>query len=802
MNEHQSDETSIPVETVDEQAVPLEEQLPAVEAPFPDILPLLPISNRPLLPGVISPLMYEGEEYTDLVRYMAKKQQSYVALTMVCDEDAEATPENFHRTGVLARLLKATGDEDNHLQLLVECIQRIRITSFVNDELPFQVQVEYGEEPVSSDNTELRAYSVAMVTTIRELLKHNPLYAEELKLFLNRYNADKPGSLADFAANLTSADGDELQDVLDTWSLSDRVKKVLPMLEKEVNVNRLQSRIRKNIDERVAEQQRKFFLREQLDEIRRELGLNEDPIEKEISRLRQKAESCQFSEEAAERFEEEINKLSMIEPSSPEYGLTRSYLDWLCSLPWGKHAKDRFNIKRAATELNRHHAGLEDIKDRILEFIAVGGRRNDIGGSIILFVGPPGVGKTSIGKAVAAALNRPLYRFSVGGMRDEAEIKGHRRTYIGAMPGKIIQAMKQVKVDNPVLMIDEVDKIGADVRGDPASALLEVLDPEQSNEFLDHYLDVRFDLSKTLFLLTANDYWRIPEALRNRAEVIHLPGYISEEKRQIASRHLWPRLLEKNGFSRKEVALTPATLNEIIDYYAREPGVRRLEQMLEKILRRLARKVAEGTVSLPLRLKKNMLVDYLGQPRMQDSLVPKGVGTAIGMAWSSMGGTLINLEAITVHQERRELKTTGKLGKVMQESSDIAFSFMVANAPGYGVEEGFFDKRAIHLHAPAGATPKDGPSAGITIATALLSLALHRAPRAVAMTGELTLIGQVLPIGGLREKLLAAKRMHIYEAIVPESNRVDVEEFPAHVSNGMTLHYVSHYDQVKEIVFP
>jgi len=801
MNEQQSDETTLPEASVDEQTPPLEEQLPTVEAPFPEILPLLPISNRPLLPGVISPLMYEGEEYTDLIRYMAKKQQNYVALTLVCDEEAEATPENFHRTGVLARLLKATGDEDNHLQLLVECVQRVRITSFVNNELPFQVRVEYAEETEAPDTTELRAYSVAMVTTIRELLKHNPLYAEELKLFLNRYNADKPGSLADFAANLTSADGDELQAVLDTWSLSDRVKKVLPMLEKEVNVNRLQSRIRKNIDERVAEQQRKFFLREQLDEIRRELGLNEDPLEKEVERLREKAEACHFSKEASERFEEEINKLSMIEPSSPEYGLTRSYLDWLCSLPWGKHGKDRFNLKRAATELNRHHAGLEDIKDRILEFIAVGGRRNDIGGSIILFVGPPGVGKTSIGKAVAAALNRPFYRFSVGGMRDEAEIKGHRRTYIGAMPGKIIQAMKQVEVDNPVLMIDEVDKIGADVRGDPASALLEVLDPEQSHDFLDHYLNVRFDLSKVLFLLTANDYWRIPEALRNRAEVIHLPGYISEEKRQIATRHLWPRLLEKHAFSRKDVQLSPATMHEIIDYYAREPGVRRLEQMLEKILRKLARNVAEGSINLPLRVQKKMVVDYLGQRRMQDKNIPKGVGTAIGLAWSSMGGTLINLEAITVHQERRELKTTGKLGKVMQESSDIAFSFIMANASRYGVVDGFYDKRSIHLHAPAGATPKDGPSAGITIATVLLSLALNRAPRTVAMTGELTLIGQVLPIGGLREKLLAAKRMHIYEVIVPEMNRCDVEEFPDHVAKGMTIHYASHYDQVKEIVF-
>ncbi|MDQ6976055.1 MAG: endopeptidase La [Mariprofundaceae bacterium] len=797
MNTDQSDESNNEMpDTTASEVEPL-----VVDESFPRVLPLFPISNRPLLPGAIAPLLYDGEEYTSLIRDMVKNKEQYIALTLVCDDEAESTPDNFCRVGVLARLIKAAGDEHDHLQLLVECIQRVQIVEFMNDAAPFHVTVAYAPEPECQDNTELRAYSVAMINTIKELLKHNPLYEEELKRFLNRYRSDKPGMLADFAANLTSADGQEMQGILETYSLFDRVKKVLSLLDKEVNVSRLQNRIRKNIDERVAEQQRKYFLREQLEEIRRELGLNEDPTEKEIIRLRKKASTCVFSDEAATRFEEEINKLAMIDPNASEYGMCRSYLDCLCSLPWGKHAKDSFAMKRASRALNRHHAGLQDIKDRILEFIAVGGRRNAIGGSIILFVGPPGVGKTSIGRAIASALNRPFFRFSVGGMRDEAEIKGHRRTYIGAMPGKILQALKQVEVDNPVLMIDELDKIGTDARGDPASALLEVLDPEQSCDFLDHYLDVRFDLSRVLFLLTANDLWQIPAALRNRAEVIHLPGYLNEEKKHIASRHLWPKLLDKNAFSRKEVKLTPATLNYIIDRYAREPGVRRLEQKLEKILRRTARRVAEGSVSLPIRIQKKDVQDYLGLPRRKDT-VQTLVGTAVGMAWTSMGGTLLNVEAITVHQERRELKTTGRLGKVMQESSDIAFSFLMANAASYGVSDTFFSKRSIHLHVPEGAISKDGPSAGITMATALLSLALNRAPRLVAMTGELTLTGCVLVIGGLREKLLAAKHMHIHEAIVPAGNRVDVEEFPDHVCKGMIIHYVDDYNQVRKILFP
>ena len=776
-------------------------RLPDIEPAKPTSLPLFPVSSRPLFPGAIVPLIYEGEDYTSLIHEMVKQHQRYVALVMVCDDQAEPEPDNFYRVGVLGHLLKAGSTESGGLHLMVECQQRLRIHRFHGKGIPLHVDVSYEEDSDVPDNEELRAYSVAMINTIKELLKHNPLYEEELKLFLGRYRSDQPGMLADFAASLTSADGEELQDILETFSLSERVRKVLALLDKEVNVSRLQSRIRKNINERVAEQQRKYFLREQLEEIRRELGMNEDPVEKELARLKEKAAACKFTEEAAARFEEELNKLAMIEPASPEYGLTRTYLDWLCSLPWGKHGKDRYNLRRAARELNRHHAGLEDIKDRILEFIAVGGRKKDIGGSILLFTGPPGVGKTSIGRAIASALNRPFYRFSVGGMRDEAEIKGHRRTYIGAMPGKIIQALKHTGVDNPVIMIDEVDKIGTDVRGDPASALLEVLDPEQSCDFLDHYLDVRFDLSHTLFLLTANDFWRIPAALRNRAEVIFLPGYIAEEKRQIATRHLWPRLLEKNAFERSDVHLSPAALKEIISHYSREPGVRRLEQNLEKIQRRIARSLAEKKITLPVHIRKSDVAKWLGKPRFRDKHMENSTGTALGMAWTANGGVLLPVECI-VTGKRRGLKTSGQLGKVMQESSGISMSFVIANAERYGAPADFFEERNIHLHVPEGATPKDGPSAGITMASALLSLALNRPPRTVAMTGELTLTGRVLAVGGLREKLLAAKRMNIHEVIVPKDNEADIEEFPDHICKGMTVHYVQHYDEVRKILFP
>ncbi len=776
-------------------------QLVVAEEALPAQLTVLPLSNRPLFPGLVVPLAYEGEETQKAVHALAEGHERYVGLVLVRDENTPYRPENLYEVGVVARIAKAIEVEGQGVHLVVECLRRFVIDGFLTANHPVRVAVRYPSQTSYEDNVELRAYTVAIIKTIKELLQHNPLYEEELRLFASRFGVDEPSRLADFAASMTTASRTDLQEVLETFPIFDRLKKVMTLLNRELNVSKVQTKIRENINERVSEQQRKFFLQEQLREIQKELGINEDPQQKEVESFSKRARKLKFSAEASRAFKEELDKLGRVDSASPEYSVSRNYLDWLVSLPWGVYSRDRYHLGKARKALDRHHAGLQDVKERILEFIAVGARKKEVGGSIILFVGPPGVGKTSLGRAIAEAVKRPFFRFSVGGMRDEAEIKGHRRTYIGAMPGKIMQALKRVAVANPVIMIDEVDKIGSDFRGDPASALLEVLDPEQNVDFMDHYLDVRFDLSRVLFLLTANQLDTVPAPLLDRAEIIRLPGYMSSEKVEIARRHLWPAQLQVHGLSRKQVQLTPAALQHLVEDYAREPGVRQIEQLLKKMLRKVARHLTEDEAHILVRIGVKELEHYLGRPRFRDKAIKHGVGQAIGLAWTAMGGTMLTLEAAVVHHDRRGLKLTGHLGKVMQESAEIAYSFVTSNLAALGVQEDFFDKAFVHLHVPEGAVPKDGPSAGITMATALLSLGLGRAPAHLAMTGELTLTGDVLPIGGVREKLLAAKRHHITEVILPAANQVDVEELPDSVREGIQIHYVRHFREVARRMF-
>jgi len=768
---------------------------------WPPHLRIFPLSNRPLFPGLIVPLVYEGEEMKQAVHKLVDLGQNHVGLILVRDEDGPLEPKNFYGVGVIARVVKAVEIDGHGLHLVVECLERFRVKGWLEGTVALSARVEYFHATSYEDNVEMRAYTVAIINTIKELLKHNPLYEEELRFFSSRFSTDEPARLADFAAGLTTADRTELQDVLETYPIFERMKKVITLLNRELNVSKTQTRIRENIQERVSEQQRKFFLNEQLHEIKRELGLDADPQEQEIEKLKKLASRLTFSEEAQGVFEEEMEKLGMLDPSSPEYGVTRNYLDWMVSLPWGLYARDRFNLKAASRALNKHHAGLDDIKERMLEFIAVGARKKEVGGSIILFVGPPGVGKTSLGKAIAEAVNRPFFRFSVGGMRDEAEIKGHRRTYIGAMPGKIVQALKQVKAANPVIMIDEVDKIGNDFRGDPSSALLEVLDPEQNSDFMDHYLDVRFDLSRVLFLLTANQLDTVPAPLMDRAEIIRLPGYIASEKMEIARKHLLPRQMKAHGLTRSDVKISRSAIARIVEDYAREPGVRGVEQLLKKILRKTAYKLENKEIEPGLTIGARDLSDYIGKPRFAKEPLRQGVGLATGLAWTRLGGVTLTLEVAIAHRDRRGMKLTGQLGKVMQESAEIAYSYLIANLARFGAPEDFYDKAFIHMHVPEGAVPKDGPSAGITMATALLSLALGKATAAIAMTGEMTLTGEVLAIGGVREKLLAAKRLGVHEVILPRANEVDVKELPESVAEGLTLHYAKHFEDVARLVF-
>jgi len=768
---------------------------------LPEVLLVMPLTARPMFPGLIVPLLYEHKGLMAAISQLAESGQQHLGLVMVKDEDGPFVPDNLYRVGVVAKVHKAVEVAGHGLHLVVECMERFRVEEFLTVEVPLRARVTYHLETAYKDNIELRAYTVAIINTIKDLLKHNPLHEEELKLFLSRFGTSEPARLADFAASLTSADRAELQEVLETFPIFDRLKRVLTLLNRELDVSKLQARIRGRIDDRVSKQERNFFLRQQLHEIQRELGMEVDEKTQELDRLKKKAADLTFPPEAKERFDEEMRKLALLETASPEYGVARNYLDWLTNLPWGVHTRDRYDLKRARRELDRDHAGLEDVKERILEFIAVGVKKKQVGGSIILFVGPPGVGKTSVGRAIAQAVGRHFYRFSVGGMRDEAEIKGHRRTYIGAMPGKIVQALKQVKADNPVIMIDEVDKIGTDFRGDPASALLEVLDPEQNKDFLDHYLDVRFDLSRVLFLLTANVLDTVPAPLIDRAEIIHLAGYIAPEKFDIAKRHLWPRQLEAHSLTKADVRISDGAIRRIVDEYAREPGVRQVEQHLKKIIRKAARRLVASPGDAPLKVGARDLEPYIGKPRFRRQTQKTGIGLATGLAWTPLGGTTLTLEAAVVHTDERGLKLTGQLGKVMQESAEIALSYVSANLGHFGGDKDFYEKRYVHLHVPEGAVPKDGPSAGVTMATVLLSLALQRPTAPIAMTGELTLTGEVLPIGGVREKLLAAKRLGVTEVILPQGNENDVDELPATVTEGLTLHYAKNFDDVARHAF-
>ena len=768
---------------------------------LPNTLYLLPLSERPFFPAQALPLLLNEEPWLPTIEAAANREQRMIGLILVKPDSAEkASPADFHEVGTVARMHQLARNE-GRLQFIAQGLKRFRIQNWLSSTSPYHVQVEYLSEEDEVGADELRAYSLAVINTLKELIPLNPLYSEELKFFLNRFNTNDPSPLADFAASLTTASKDELQEILATAPILERMKKVIVLIKKELEVAKLQTHIRKQVEEKMSEHQRKFFLREQLKAIQQELGIAKDDRTADVDRFRERLATKTVPEAPMKRIEEEMEKLAILETGSPEYAVTRNYLDVMTELPWGVYSTDNLDLKHGRDILDRDHDGLGDVKDRIIEFLAVGALKGQVGGSIILLVGPPGVGKTSIGRSVADALDRKFYRFSLGGMRDEAEIKGHRRTYIGALPGKFIQALRESKTANPIIMLDEIDKIGASFRGDPASALLEVLDPEQNSEFLDHYLDVRFDLSKVLFICTANQLDTIPGPLLDRMETIRLSGYITDEKVQIARNHLWPRLLERSGLAQDRIQLDDAALRQIIEGYAREAGVRNLEKQLGRIVRKSAVEIVEGREG-PIAVQLPELDRYLGKPPFKPETPMAGIGVVTGLAWTAMGGATLNIEATRVHTKNRGFKLTGRLGEVMQESANIAYSYISAHLEEYQADPKFFDEAFVHLHVPEGATPKDGPSAGITMATALLSLARGQQPgRLLAMTGELTLTGLVLPVGGIREKVIAARRVGIHEIILPEGCRGDAEELPEHIKEGVTLHFVERFRQVVDLVF-
>jgi ATP-dependent Lon protease len=793
---------------VDENVVPEptnEEQGPSVELVAADdalfrVLHILPVTERPFFPGQVMPLLIRADPWMETVERIGEAPGRTAGILLVKGDGTEIpTPTDFNAMGTVVRV-REPQEGDGMILLEVEGLARFRVAEWISAVPPLVAQVDYPKVRIE-DEEQVKAYGLAIINTLKELVPLNPLYGEQMRVFLNRFKPNDPAPFADFAANLTSAKKEELQDVLDTVPVIERMRKVLVLIRNELEVAKLEAQIRSSVEERMTEEQRKFFLKQQLKEIQKELGISKDDKTAELDRFRARLDGLTVPETAQKRIDEELEKMAILELGSPEYGVTRNYLEWVTALPWGRHSEDKLDLAEARTILNRDHEGLDDVKQRIVEFLAVGARKGEIGGSILLFVGPPGVGKTSIGRSIAEALGREFYRFSLGGMRDEAEIKGHRRTYIGAMPGKFIQAIKETGVSNPVIMLDEIDKVGASFRGDPASALLEVLDPEQNANFLDHYLDLPFDLSKVLFVCTANQLDTIPGPLLDRMEGIHLAGYITREKVAIARNHLWPRQLARAGAKGSEVKLDEKALMRVVEGYAREAGVRNLEKQLGRIVRKAIVMLLEGAKK-PVRVGVRNLEDFLGKPRFRQKPPGVGVGVITGLAWTAMGGATLDVEAARVHGKSRGFKLTGQLGSVMKESAEIAYSFVIAHLKTLKGKEGFFDEALIHLHVPEGATPKDGPSAGVTMATALVSLARGTpVARPLAMTGELTLTGRVLPVGGIREKVIAARRVGIGELILPDDNRKDFEELPDYLKEGMTVNFAKVYGDVAGLAF-
>ncbi|MEC8594449.1 MAG: endopeptidase La [SAR324 cluster bacterium] len=778
---------------------------------LPTSLIIVPLFDRPFFPKMMVPILLSNEELVNNILESLNDKQKYVGLLFAEETEGEGESfkvQRFAKVGVAGKVMQINRKPDAPAQLLVQCMERFEVVELSETSLR-RARVRYWYDDPTSNDEEVKAYSISIISCIKELVQLKPLFREELSLLMGNINLKEPGTLADFSSSMTTSSGEELQKILGTRPLLERAELALILLKKELEISKIQVQINKRIEDRLSTQQRQFFLKEQLKEIKKELGLSKDDKESEEEKFRKRIEVLTLTEEASERIEEELEKLRLLEPSSPEFNVTRAYLDWLTVLPWGKTTEDNEDIEQAEEILQADHYGLEDVKDRILELISVGMMNGNLSGTIILLVGPPGVGKTSIGQSIARSLNREFYRFSVGGMRDEAEIKGHRRTYIGALPGKFVQALKVCKSSNPVLMLDEVDKIGSSFRGDPASALLEVLDPEQNKDFLDHYLDVRFDLSKVLFICTANQQDTIPGPLLDRMEVIRLSGYILEEKLQIARRHLIERQLSSHGLKPEEFQIDDNTLREVIDGYAREAGVRNLEKQLKKMMRKAARQIVtergKENPKTEVQINKEDLKEYLGKRSFteEQAFTEPKVGVVMGLAYTALGGATLHIEARSIFNKNGGLKQTGQLGDVMKESAEIAYSYVRSLLQNDPDAKEFFEEKMIHLHVPAGATPKDGPSAGITMACALTSLIFDTPLKAgLAMTGELTLTGVVLPIGGVKEKTIAARRAKISELVFPADNQEDFEDLDDSVREGITAHFVKKLEDVLAIGFP
>ena len=767
---------------------------------IPEILPILPLFDAALFPKMVLPLVVMQEQSIQLVdEAMSKTRIIGLVVAKKTITEGSYAQEDLHVMGTSALILKMAKTEDNRAQLLAQGLERFKIKEYIKGKPYLLARVEHIQDDVKKDK-EIEALMANVASQFIRIVELTPGLPQEMGAMAK--SIQEPGIMADMAASTINSTLEEKQEVLETLDVKKRLKKVTQLVNYQLEVLELGNKIQSEVKGDMDKKQREYYLREQLKKIQEELG-EKDEATVEVEDYRAKIEEKNLPEEARKEAERELGRLSRMHPSSAEYTVASTYLDWLTALPWHESTADNLDIKKAKKVLDDDHYGLKKPKKRVIEYLAVRKLKPESKGPILCFAGPPGTGKTSMGNSIARALGRKFVRISLGGVRDEAEIRGHRRTYVGALPGRIIQGIRRSGSNNPVFMLDEIDKVGSDFRGDPSSALLEVLDPEQNFSFSDHYLDVPFDLSKVMFITTANILDTIPPALRDRMEVLQLLGYTLDEKIKIATRYLIPRQREAHGLKSDQIAFTKGALRRIISGYTREAGLRNLEREIASICRGVAAKIASGdAASAKIRIED--VSEYLGAVHLISDVKTRvsTPGVATGLAWTPTGGEILFVEA-TAMKGRKGLTLTGQLGDVMKESATAALSFIRTSAASLKIDEDFFENSDIHVHVPAGAIPKDGPSAGVTMLTALVSLLTHKPiKKDLAMTGEITLRGQVLPVGGIKEKVLAAHRAGIKTLILPKWNEKDLEDIPEKVQKEIEFHFLDKMKNVLKIAFP
>jgi ATP-dependent Lon protease len=768
----------------------------------PDVLPVLPVRDTVLFPGAVLPLTVGRESSLALVNSLEGDEKLLAVVAQLDPRIEDPSAADLHKVGTVARVHKTVKMPNGNVVIFLEGLQRVQVAELITLRPFMRARVEPQPDLIGEVDAELEALQRNAQELFRDVVSHSPQLSDDLQSVA--MNIDDPGRLADFiAGTLPSLSTLVRQELIETPNVRKRLEALIRELSKELEVLELRSKIHEQVQEQVSQNQREYLLREQMKAIQKELGESDDSMQ-EIDELRKKVEDANMSAEAKKECERELKRLAKMTPASAEYMVSRTYLEWMTSLPWSKSSgHEEIDITKAQTILNEDHYDLEKVKERILDYLAVKKLQPSMKGPILCFIGPPGVGKTSLGKSIARSLGRKFVRIALGGMHDEAEIRGHRRTYIGALPGQVIQGIKRAEMNDPVMMLDEVDKLGRDFRGDPSSALMEVLDPEQNNAFRDHYLDVPFDLSKVLFIATANWMDPIPEPLRDRMEIIELPGYTGEEKLHIAHKYLIPKQAAEHGLKvGEQLEFTDEGLREIIHSFTREAGVRNLEREIATITRKQARRIAEGKMEKMV-VTPEVVREFLGVPKFRtEKEVAERVkkpGVAVGLVWTPVGGDIIFIEA-TRMRGGKQFTMTGHLGEVMQESMTAALTWTRANGERYGIDPDFFRKQDIHIHVPSGAVPKDGPSAGAAMVTALVSLLSGRPVReGLAMTGEMTLSGIVLPIGGVKEKVLGAKRAGIKEVLLPADNEPNaVADLTPEILGDLKITYVRTLDEVLE----